>query len=110
MVKIVWTDRALTDLEDIAEYIEKDSVKYARLTIRKLILKIGLFSIFFQKNKARSILMLRALFNIIFKNYSNMLFTLLKNPSLSDFDGINESAPFNFSTSLRSSFEISFGM
>ena len=39
MVKIVWTDRALTDLEDIAEYIEKDSVKYARLTIRKLIAK-----------------------------------------------------------------------
>jgi len=37
MVKIVWTERSLTDLEDIADYIAKDSEKYASLTIEKII-------------------------------------------------------------------------
>ncbi len=37
MVKIVWTERSLTDLEDIAEYIAKDSVRYAKLTIDKIL-------------------------------------------------------------------------
>ena len=37
MVKVVWTQRALYDLEDIADYISKDSVKYASLTLEKLI-------------------------------------------------------------------------
>ena len=36
MVKIVWTERSLTDLEDIAEYIAKDSAKYAKLTIEEI--------------------------------------------------------------------------
>lgn len=37
MVKIVWTQRSLSDLKSIAEYISKDSVKYASLTIERLI-------------------------------------------------------------------------
>jgi len=37
MVKVVWTQRAIYDLEDIADYISKDSVKYASLTLEKLI-------------------------------------------------------------------------
>ncbi len=37
MVKIVWTERSLTDLEYIAEYIAKDSEKYASLTIEKIL-------------------------------------------------------------------------
>lgn len=37
MVKVVWTQRALNDLEDIGEYISKGSVKYAGLTLEKLI-------------------------------------------------------------------------
>ena len=37
MVKIVWTERSLKDLEDIADYISKDSVKYAKLTIERII-------------------------------------------------------------------------
>ena len=37
MVKIVWTDRSLKDLEDIGEYISKDSYHYARLTLEKII-------------------------------------------------------------------------
>ena len=37
MVKVVWTQRALVDLDDIGEYISKDSTKYAKLTLEKLI-------------------------------------------------------------------------
>jgi len=37
MVKIIWTQRSLTDLKSIAEYISKDSVKYASHTIEKIL-------------------------------------------------------------------------
>jgi len=37
MVKVIWTARSLKDLEEIAEYISKDSFKYAKLTLEKLI-------------------------------------------------------------------------
>ena len=37
MVKVIWTQRSLTDLKSIAEYISKDSIKYASLTIERLI-------------------------------------------------------------------------
>ncbi len=36
MVKIIWTDNALRDLEEIAQFIEKDSQHYARVTIQGL--------------------------------------------------------------------------
>jgi toxin ParE1/3/4 len=37
MAKIIWTGRALQDLEEIGEYISKDSPGYAKLTLEKLI-------------------------------------------------------------------------
>lgn len=37
MVKVIWTARSLQDLEEIGEYISKDSPKYAKLTLEKLI-------------------------------------------------------------------------
>ena len=37
MVKVVWTERSLIDLEDIAEFISKDSPKYSKITIEKLL-------------------------------------------------------------------------
>lgn len=37
MVKIIWTQQSLSDLEDIAEYIAKDSINYAKLTVNGLI-------------------------------------------------------------------------
>jgi len=37
MVKVIWSARSLTDLEEIGEYISKDSSRYAKLTIEKLI-------------------------------------------------------------------------
>jgi toxin ParE1/3/4 len=36
MVKIVWTDSAIDDLNDIGEYIAKDSLRYAEITVEKL--------------------------------------------------------------------------
>ncbi|MDX2188804.1 MAG: type II toxin-antitoxin system RelE/ParE family toxin [Bacteroidota bacterium] len=44
MVKIIWTQRALFDLEDIGEYISKDSTKYAKLTLEKLLNTADLIS------------------------------------------------------------------
>jgi addiction module RelE/StbE family toxin len=37
MVKVVWTKRALDDLKDIGDYISKDSFKYAKITLEKLV-------------------------------------------------------------------------
>jgi toxin ParE1/3/4 len=37
MVKIIWTQRSLTDLKSIADYISQDSIKYASLTIERII-------------------------------------------------------------------------
>lgn len=37
MVEIIWTKRSLIDLKVIAEYISKDSIKYAKITIEGII-------------------------------------------------------------------------
>ncbi len=37
MVKVIWTARSLTDLEEIGKYISKDSTKYAKLILEKLL-------------------------------------------------------------------------
>jgi addiction module RelE/StbE family toxin len=36
MVKVVWTASALEDLDNIGEYISKDSLKYAIITVEEL--------------------------------------------------------------------------
>jgi len=36
MVKVVWTDAALEDLDNIGEFIGKDSLKYAAITVEEL--------------------------------------------------------------------------
>jgi toxin ParE1/3/4 len=36
MAEVRWTKTALTDLEEIGDYIAKDSVRYAELTVSKL--------------------------------------------------------------------------
>jgi addiction module RelE/StbE family toxin len=36
MDKVIWTDNALQDLNDIGDYISKDSEKYAQLTVNRL--------------------------------------------------------------------------
>lgn len=37
MVKVIWTWRALKDMEEIGDYISNDSFQYARLTLSKLV-------------------------------------------------------------------------
>lgn len=37
MAQIIWTNRALKDLEEIGEYISRDSFRYAKLTLQSLI-------------------------------------------------------------------------
>ena len=41
MVKIIWTNRSLADLQEIGDYISRDSVQYARLTLERIILYSG---------------------------------------------------------------------
>lgn len=36
MVKIKWTNNALEELDDIANYISKDSLKYAQILIKQI--------------------------------------------------------------------------
>jgi toxin ParE1/3/4 len=36
MVKVVWTTTALEDLDNIGEFIGKDSIKYAIITVEEL--------------------------------------------------------------------------
>ena len=36
MVKVVWTDSAIYDLDEIGEYIAKDSERYAQITVERL--------------------------------------------------------------------------
>lgn len=36
MVKVIWTDTAIQDLNDIGDYIAKDSERYAEITIHRL--------------------------------------------------------------------------
>ena len=36
MVKIVWTDKAIEDLDDIGHYIAIDSEKYAKAVVKRL--------------------------------------------------------------------------
>jgi toxin ParE1/3/4 len=36
MVKVVWTDSAINDLNDIGEWISKESQKYAEITVTRL--------------------------------------------------------------------------
>ncbi|MEZ5072109.1 MAG: type II toxin-antitoxin system RelE/ParE family toxin [Bacteroidales bacterium] len=36
MAEVKWTKTALSDLDEIGEYISKDSIRYAELTVSKL--------------------------------------------------------------------------
>ena len=44
MAQVIWTNGALSDLVDIAEYIEKDSPKYAQITVKKLYNKVEILN------------------------------------------------------------------
>jgi toxin ParE1/3/4 len=42
MVKVAWTDSAIQALNDIGEYIAKDSERYAKMVVQHLIESTGL--------------------------------------------------------------------
>ena len=42
MVKIIWTDSAIQDLNDIADFIAKDSIRYAEITVDKLFYSVNI--------------------------------------------------------------------
>ena len=42
MVKVIWTDTAIKDLNDIGDYIAKDSERYAQLTIQQLFTSVDI--------------------------------------------------------------------
>ncbi len=46
MVEIIWSKRAISDLEQIGEYISLDSFRYAQITIQKLFSKPKILSTF----------------------------------------------------------------
>jgi len=42
MVEVIWTDNALQDLNVIGDYIAKDSVRYAEITVSKLFSRVDI--------------------------------------------------------------------
>lgn len=46
MARIIWTDRALTDIEAIADYIALDSVRYAKMVVQQLFKKTEILKTF----------------------------------------------------------------
>ena len=42
MVKIIWTDSAIQDLNDIGDFISKDSIRYAEITVDKLFYSVSI--------------------------------------------------------------------
>ena len=48
MIRLEWTEPAVADLENIQEYIARDSSKYADAVVERLILSVSSFSCFQQ--------------------------------------------------------------
>ncbi len=42
MVKIIWTDQSLDDVDSIADFIAKDSLKYAKIQVRRFFDRVEL--------------------------------------------------------------------
>ena len=78
MVKVVWTDSAIHDLNDIGEYIAKDSERYAQLTVERLFNSIDILESHplsgkmvpeFENDKIRELI--RFNFRIVYKVVDN---------------------------------------
>lgn len=46
MVRLIWTKQTRLDLKSINDYISRDSVKYAQITIEKIIYEVKRLEIF----------------------------------------------------------------
>ncbi len=51
MVKIVWIEQAIQDLNYLAEYIAKDSQRYAELTLEKLLYSVDVLELYLKAGK-----------------------------------------------------------
>lgn len=69
MVEVKWTKRALQDLEEIAEYIAKDSPFYAELTIQKLFAKPSILKKFPQIGREVPEFEIKSIRELISGNY-----------------------------------------
>lgn len=76
MVKVVWTDSAIKDLNDIGVYIAKDSERYAEITVQRLfdsvdILevnpKVGKMVPEFEDESIRELIRVRGSFRIVYQ-------------------------------------------
>jgi len=54
MVKVIWTDSAIQDLNDIGDYIAKDSVRFAEITVQKLFDSVDILEEYPQSGKVVS--------------------------------------------------------
>ncbi len=78
MVKLVWTELSINDLEDIFDYIAKDSPKYASITIngiyekaQEIILNKNIGRIVPEINDISIREVLKGNYRIVYKNYLN---------------------------------------
>lgn len=51
MVKVVWTNSAISDLNEIGEYIAKNSERYAQLTVERLLNSVDILENFPRSGK-----------------------------------------------------------
>ncbi len=49
MAEVIWTDNAIEDLNDIGEYIAKDSERYAEITVLKLFSSVDILETYPKK-------------------------------------------------------------
>ena len=90
MVEVNWTESALLDLEGIAEYISRDSIRYAEITVSRLFESVDILEDFpesgsivpeFKNQKIRQLI--RGSYRIIY---------FVSNPSRVDVLTIHHSA------------------
>lgn len=69
MAQIIWTETALNDIDNIAEYISLDSAFYAKLFVQKIFLATNKLKAFPEIGRVVPELSIYNYREIIFKNY-----------------------------------------
>ena len=82
MVRIIWTNQAVEDLESIADFIASDSEKYAILTIQRIYQKIKIIKKFPKVGKINQELNDETIREILVGNYK-VIYKLVNNKVIS---------------------------
>jgi len=101
MVGISWTENAKNDLISIAEFIAKDSVKFARITIREIRLATQNLRILPNLGRIVPEVNDQRIREIIHKNYRIIYW--VKNAELIEILTVHHSAKFLFPETIRKS-------